>query len=82
MRYHFAEAYVRMGMKDRARTWLDAARAAPEYASWPRRAFVDEKSANLDAFVESFTSLGPDANVADRVYANSDKGCVFCHGAR
>jgi hypothetical protein len=82
MRYHFAEAYVRMGMKDRARTYLDAARAAPGYDAWPQKAFVEDKIANLDAFIASFTALGADEYVFDKVYANGDKGCVFCHGAR
>lgn len=82
MRYHFAEAYVRMGMKRQALEYLEAARAAPDYDRWPLRSFVEEKIANLDAFIATFTALGADGSAFDKVYSNSNKGCVFCHGAR
>jgi hypothetical protein len=82
MRYHFAEAYVRMGMKERAVSYLDAARAAPDYDRWPMKPFVEDKIENLDAFIGTFTSLAPEESAFDKVYANSDKGCVFCHGVR
>ncbi|MEZ4432270.1 MAG: hypothetical protein R3F65_07640 [bacterium] len=79
--YHFAEANARMGRRGEARRWLDEARAAPDYATWPYRAMVDDTLADFDAFVDEFVGLGEAGDAFDRMYANQSFGCVFCHAS-
>lgn len=79
--YHFGEAYARVGRYDDAQRWFDASLAAPDADLWPWRYMADEAAADVEAYATRFTELGEDGSAFDVVYANSEVGCVFCHGA-
>jgi hypothetical protein len=82
MRYHFGEAYARMGMKAEALDYFAQAQAAPDYATWPLKAFVDGKVTNIDPFLATFAALGQDGSAFDLVYSNGKNGCKFCHAVK
>ncbi len=79
--YHFAEAYARVGRRDDARRYLERALAAPGAEHWPYRPMVQDTLDHLDEVVAEFEALGDEGDAFDRMYANQDFGCLFCHAA-
>lgn len=79
--YHFGEAYARVGDRERAESYLREALVAEGSDQWPYRAMAEDTLANLDEFVDEFVALGEDGDAFDRMYANQEFGCVFCHSA-
>lgn len=77
--YHFAEAYARVGDRDRAVDYLQQAQAAPDFEQWPYRAIVDDAAADVDGLLARFAEYGQDGSPFDVMYANQSYGCVFCH---
>lgn len=77
--YHFAEAYARVGNREKAKHYLDEALSAPGADVWPYRHVAADAAANMDAFLGKFSSLGNDGSAFDISYANQKWGCVFCH---
>ncbi len=82
MRYHMGEGFARVGRKEEALAYFESARQAPDYDVWPYKDFVDSRVENIDAFIQEFADIGESEPVFDRVYANSDFGCKFCHGTK
>lgn len=80
MRYHMGEGFARVGRKQEALAYFESAQQAPDYDKWPYKDFVDNRVENIDAFIQEFADIGESEPVFDRVYANSEFGCKFCHG--
>ncbi len=79
LEYHFAEAYARVGNREKAIAHLDASLVAPGADQWPFRSIAAGARGNVDAFLSKFSSLGPDGSAFDISYANQKYGCAFCH---
>jgi tetratricopeptide (TPR) repeat protein len=79
LNYHFAEAYARVGDRQRTLEYLEAARSSPDYDVWPYRHVVEDASADVDALLARFAAYGDDESPFDVMYANQSYGCVFCH---
>jgi hypothetical protein len=77
---HFADAYARIGDKETTRLYLERSLQAPKADRWPYRDLVQQHLDDLDAYVDPFIALGDDGSAVSMVYANSDQGCVLCHG--
>lgn len=77
--YHFAEAYARVGQRDKAQRHLREALAAPGADRWPYRAVAQDAADHLDQFLKRFADLGQDGSAFNMVYANQPTGCLFCH---
>lgn len=77
--YHFAEAYARVGERDKAERYLREALNAPGADRWPYRAVAQDAHDHLDAFLKTFADLGQDGSAFRMVYANQPTGCLFCH---
>lgn len=82
MRYHMGEGFARVGRKEEALKFFRSAQQGPDYDKWPYKDFVDDRIENIDAFIQEFADIGEHEPVFDRVYANSDFGCKFCHGVK
>ncbi|MGE0326632.1 MAG: hypothetical protein AB7S68_30160 [Polyangiaceae bacterium] len=82
MRYHMGEGFARVGRKEEALAYFESARQAPDYDSWPYKDFVDNRTENIDAFIKELADVGESEPVFDRMYANSEFGCKFCHGTK
>lgn len=80
LNFHFAEAYARVGNKEKTLHYLLAARAAPGYSEWPYQELVEKPMSELDQYMAYWASFGEDGSVFDKVYANQNYGCVMCHG--
>lgn len=78
--FHFAEAYARIGDREKTLAYLKAAQAAPGYADWEYRALVEAPLADLDRYMDYWASFGEKGSAFDKVYANQNYGCVMCHG--
>ena len=78
--FHQAEGYARIGDKDGMLRWLDTARNAPGYDDWYFNFIVEAVAADPDAFLQKFSQYGDNGAPFMEVYANSNFGCVFCHG--
>ncbi|MCB9604056.1 MAG: hypothetical protein H6720_27355 [Sandaracinus sp.] len=79
---HFADAYARVGDRDKTREHLEAALVAEGADSWPYRDFAENHLADLDGYLASFAELGEEGSAVALVYANSPQGCTLCHGTR
>lgn len=77
--YHFAEAYARVGQREKAQRYLHEALSSPGAEQWPYRAVVQGAADHLDEFLKTFADLGPDGSAFQMVYANQPTGCLFCH---
>lgn len=82
LQVHFADAYARVGDRDAARAYLEAALVAEGAETWPYRAWARAQLANVDAWVDEFEALGDEGSAVTLVYANSERGCTLCHGTR
>lgn len=78
--FHQAEGYARVGDKQGMMRWLEASRNAPGYDDWYFKYIVEGASADPDAFLQKFAQYGDKGAPFMEVYANSNFGCVFCHG--
>lgn len=77
--YHFAEAYARVGQRDKAQRYLREALSSPGAEQWPYRAVAQSAYDQLDGFLKTFADLGQDGSAFRMVYANQPSGCLFCH---
>jgi tetratricopeptide (TPR) repeat protein len=77
--YHFAEAYARVGQRDKAQRYLREALSSPGAEHWPYRAVAQSAYDQLDGFLKTFADLGQDGSAFHMVYANQPSGCLFCH---
>ena len=82
LQVHFADAYARVGDRERALAHFRAALEAEGASEWPQRAQVEAAISDIDAYVERYTALGEDQPAITLVYANSMTGCRICHGTR
>ncbi|HVK98721.1 MAG TPA: hypothetical protein VM553_02870 [Dongiaceae bacterium] len=78
--FHQAEGYARIGDKAGLLHWLDVARNAPGYEEWYFNYIVEAVAADPDSFLQKFAQYGESGAPYMEVYANSNFGCVFCHG--
>ena len=78
--FHFAEAYARMGNRDKVLEYLNKAQSAPGYSDWQYRYLVEKPLADMDTYMAYWNSFKPDDSAFDKVYANQNFGCVMCHG--
>lgn len=78
--FHQAEGYARIGDREGLLHWLEVARNAPGYEEWHFNYIVEGVAADPDAFLQKFAQYGETASPFMDVYANSNFGCVFCHG--
>lgn len=76
---HFADAYARIGDKERTRTYLERSLQRPGAEAWAYRDFVQQRLDDVDAYVDPFIALGDEGSAVDMVYANSVQACVLCH---
>lgn len=79
LNFHFAEAYARVGQKDKAQRYLRDALGSPGADTWPYRSVAQSAYDNLDQFLKRFSELGQDGSAFRIVYANQPSGCLFCH---
>lgn len=77
--FHFAEAYARVGDKEKARRYLDASLQAPGAERWPYRPIVQAAADDLDGFLKKFADVGQSGSAFNLAYANQSYGCLFCH---
>ncbi len=80
--FHFAEAYARVGNREKAKQYLDEALAAAGAKEWPYRNVAEAASKDLDGFLGKFAARGEDKGAFDIAYANQPWGCLFCHEKR
>lgn len=78
--FHQAEGYARIGDRERMLQWIEAARQAPGYDDWYFNYIVEGVAADPDGFLAKFAQYGETGSPFMEVYANSNFGCVFCHG--
>lgn len=78
--FHQAEGYARVGDRENMMRWIETARTAPGYEDWFFNSIVEDVAADPDAFLQKFSQYGNDGAPFMEVYANSNFGCVFCHG--
>lgn len=78
--FHQAEGYARVGDREGMLHWLAKARSAPGYDEWYFRYIVEGVAADPDAFLAKFAQYGDAGSPFMEVYANSNFGCLFCHG--
>jgi hypothetical protein len=78
--FHFAEAYARMGDREKTLYYLEQARKSPGYDTWSYKHLVETPLADMDKYMAYWESFAPDASAFDKVYANQNFGCVMCHG--
>lgn len=78
--FHQAEGYARIGDREGLLHWLEVARNAPGYDEWYFNYIVEGVAANPDEFLQKFAQYGESGSPFMDVYANSNFGCVFCHG--
>jgi hypothetical protein len=78
--FHFAEAYARMGDREKTLHYLEQARQSPGYDAWQYKQLVETPLADMDKYMGYWASFGPDDSAFDKVYANQNFGCVMCHG--
>lgn len=79
LNYHFAEAYARVGDRQRTVEYLQAAQRSPDYDVWPYKYVVEDAVADVDGLLARFAAFGDDESPFDEMYANQSYGCVFCH---
>jgi hypothetical protein len=80
LQVHFADAYARVGNREKTREHLEAALLAEGADTWPYRDWVETRLADLDGYLAPFESVGSDGSAVPLVYANSSTGCTICHG--
>lgn len=80
--FHFAEAYARVGNREKAKDYLERALAAEGADKWPYRYVAAEAANDLDGFIKKFADRGEDKGAFDIAYANQPWGCLFCHEKR
>jgi hypothetical protein len=78
--FHFAEAYARMGDREKTIQFLEQARKSPGYDAWQYKHLVETPLADMDKYMAYWNGFGPDDSAFDKVYANQNFGCVMCHG--
>lgn len=78
--FHFAEAYARMGNREKTLEYLEKAQKSPAYGEWQYKHLVEKPLADMDSYMAYWNSFGPDDSAFDKVYANQNFGCVMCHG--
>lgn len=78
--FHQAEGYARVGDRDNMLLWIERARQAPGYDDWYFNYIVEGVAADPDGFLQKFAQYGETGSPFMEVYANSNFGCVFCHG--
>jgi hypothetical protein len=77
--FSYAEVEARVGNKDRAREFLDMARATPLYAQWPLHDEAEAAANDLDAFVGKFAARGSSESVSDLMISGTTHACMVCH---
>ncbi len=78
--FHFAEAYARMGNREKTLYYLEQARQSPGYDAWQYKHLVEKPLSDMDQYMAYWKGFGPDDSAFDKVYANQNFGCVMCHG--
>lgn len=78
--FHFAEAYARMGDREKTQEYLEKAKASPGYSGWQYQSLVEKPLADMDTYMKYWASFKPEDSAFDKVYANQNFGCVMCHG--
>lgn len=78
--YHWAEAHARVGNREEALQYLNESKNSESYESWAYKFIVEDALADFDAYMNKWESAGDYKAVTFDIYANSNYGCVFCHG--
>jgi hypothetical protein len=78
--FHFAEAYARMGNREKTTYYLNQAVQSPGYSEWQYQNLVEKALADIDNYMAYWNSFGPKDSAFNKVYANQNYGCVMCHG--
>ena len=78
--YHWAEAHARVGNREEAMKYLLQTQNADAYAEWQYKFLVEDALSDMDAYMEKWKAAGDYKAVTFDIYANSNYGCVFCHG--
>jgi hypothetical protein len=77
--YQLAEAYARVGNRERARTYLEDALTAPGADTWAYRPMVQATLDELDLVLAEYEALGQDKGAFLSAFSNTRNGCIFCH---
>jgi len=78
--FHFAEAFARMGDREKTLEYLEQAKKSPGYDAWQYKHLVEKPLSDMDSYMAYWASFGPADSAFDKVYANQNFGCVMCHG--
>jgi hypothetical protein len=78
--FHFAEAFARVGNREKTLYYLNEAKQSLAYADWPYQELVEKPLADIDTYMSYWRSFGETGSAFDKVYANQNFGCVLCHG--
>lgn len=75
----FADAYARLGDRERAIALYDRALAWPGAESWPARAGLVAERAALDERMAAYAAAGETESVFMSMSSNGAFACVMCH---
>lgn len=78
--FHFAEAYARMGNREKAEEFFLKAKNAPGFEDWQYKDLVEKPLSNMDNYINYWTAFKKDESLINKVYANQNFGCLLCHG--
>ena len=78
--YHWAEAHARVGNREEALQYLEATRNSQDYEKWAYKFVVEDALADFDRFMSRWEDINDYKAVTFDIYANSNYGCMFCHG--
>jgi hypothetical protein len=81
-RFLFAEAYARVGDREKTVEYLERARTSPGFDGWPYRRLVDEALADVDGFLARFSAVAPNQPTMTQSYASATYSCLMCHGEK
>ncbi|RYV01347.1 hypothetical protein SOPP22_13175 [Shewanella sp. OPT22] len=75
-----AEAYARIGQKQKAVKYLLQSQASPNFGNWRYNYLVKNALKDPDGFLNQFAKSGPYKQVMFDMYVNKNRSCLMCHG--
>ncbi|RYV04005.1 hypothetical protein SOPP22_00910 [Shewanella sp. OPT22] len=78
--YTFAEAYARIGNKEKTIEYLNKSLNASNFSEWPYRNLVLDALNSPDELLEQFAKYGPYKQVTFDMKSNQNRSCLLCHG--
>ncbi len=75
-----AEAYARIGQKQKAIKYLHKSQTSPNFDNWRYNFLVKDALKDPDGFLNQFVKSGPYKQVMFDMYVNKNRSCLMCHG--